>query len=78
VTTPTVLPARNQVLALAAANRPDLDPAHLAGILDDAKYHGLGPVRVQQEATRMLWCGGDLRDLRKALDGAVLIRGGSR
>ncbi len=78
MTTPTVLPARNQVLALAATNRPDLDPTHLAGILDDAKYHGLGAVRVQQEATRMLWAGGDLRDLRQALDSAVLVRGGAR
>lgn len=78
MTTPTVQPARNELLALAAVARPDLDVHHLAGVLADEKYRSLGHARVGAETTRMLFNLGDLRDLRHALDSATKVRGTSR
>lgn len=78
MTTPTVQPARRELLALAAVARPDLDPDQLANVLADEKYRALGHARVQAEAARMLFNLGDLRDLRHALDSATKVRGTSR
>lgn len=74
-----VKPARDEVLALAATARRDLDVTHLAGVLDDMHYVSvLGSVRVQTEAVRIVMNGGDLRDLRQALDSLCLINGRPR
>jgi hypothetical protein len=67
MTKPVAQPARQELLALAARTRDDLDPDVLGGVLTDLTTQGVLWPRLMVETVRMLAQGLDVRDLRAAL-----------
>ncbi len=67
-------PALQQLLDLAEHTRPDLDRDHLQGVLVGHRDAGVRWPWLMLHTVRMLAQGGDLRDLRLALEDHTKIR----
>jgi hypothetical protein len=68
VTQPLAQPALQQLLDLAEHTRPDLDRETLQGVLVGHRDAGVKWPWLMLHTVRMLAQGGDLRDLRHALE----------
>ena len=74
MTKPIAQPALQELLALAEKSRPDLDRDHLQGVLVGHRDAGVRWPWLMLHTVRMLAQGGDLRDLRLALEDHTKIR----
>jgi hypothetical protein len=78
VTAPTITPATPELLAFAAAIRPDVPTADLQAVIVDAETRGWTWTQVAGITLRTLLVGEDLRDLRNALRHSPHIRRAAR
>lgn len=74
MTVPVAQPALQQLLDLAEHTRPDLDRETLQGVLVGHRDAGAKWPWLMLHTVRMLAQGGDLRDLRHALEDHTKIR----
>lgn len=77
-TLPDLPPLRVELVALAAAADPALDPGRLEGLLIGARDAGMPWRDMLRETTRMLILGHSLRDLENAFDAWRLAHTASR